>query len=77
MQLFDRCLNQEATQEGCGNKAEMQPGGEQAYVGPNQMNSEGPAYPRRLRVQLVVNGEVEEYIVQEDVEQAIQRECKV
>ncbi len=30
-----------------------------------------------LRVQRVVNGEVKEYIVQEDVEQAIQRECKV
>jgi hypothetical protein len=30
-----------------------------------------------LWVQRVVNGEVKEYIVQEDIEQAIQRECKV
>ena len=30
-----------------------------------------------LRVQRVVNGEVRDYIVQEDVEQAIQRECEV
>jgi hypothetical protein len=33
--------------------------------------------PSVLRVQRVVNGEVKEYIVQEDIEQAIQRECKV
>jgi hypothetical protein len=30
-----------------------------------------------LRVQRVVNGEVRDYIVREDVEQAIQRECEV
>ncbi len=30
-----------------------------------------------LRVQRVIEGEVKEYTVQEDVEQAIQRECKV
>ncbi len=30
-----------------------------------------------LWVQRVVNGEVKEYILQEDVEQAIQRKCKV
>ena len=30
-----------------------------------------------LRVQRVVNGKVKEYVGQEDVEQAIQRECKV
>jgi hypothetical protein len=30
-----------------------------------------------LRVQRVVNGEVKEYIMQEDVEQAIQQECEV
>jgi hypothetical protein len=30
-----------------------------------------------LRVQRVFNGEVKEYMVQEDVEQAIQRECEV
>ncbi len=29
------------------------------------------------RVQRVVNGEVKKYVVQEDVEQAIQRECEV
>jgi hypothetical protein len=33
---------------GCGNKAEMQPGGKQAYVVLNQMNSEGPAQPKRF-----------------------------
>jgi hypothetical protein len=33
-----------------------------------------PCSPSVLRVQLVVNGEVKEYIIQEDVEQAIQRE---
>ncbi len=42
MQMFDRCPNQEATQECCSNKAEMQPGGEQVYVVPNQTNSDGP-----------------------------------
>ncbi len=36
-----------------------------------------PHSPSVLQVQLVVNGEVKEYIVQEDVEQAIQRKCKV
>ena len=36
-----------------------------------------PANPSVLRVQRVVNGEVKEYIVQEDVEQAIQRECEI
>jgi hypothetical protein len=36
-----------------------------------------PHSPSVLRVQRVVNGEVKEYIVQEDVEQAIQRECEV
>jgi hypothetical protein len=30
-----------------------------------------------LQVQRVVNGEVMEYVVQKDMEQAIQRECKV
>jgi hypothetical protein len=30
-----------------------------------------------MRVQQVANGEVKEYIIQEDVEQAIQRKCKV
>ncbi len=36
-----------------------------------------PPSPTVLRVQRVVNGEVKEYIVQEDVAQAIQRECEV
>ena len=36
-----------------------------------------PANPSVLRVQRVVNGEVKEYIMQEDVEQAIQRECEI
>jgi hypothetical protein len=36
-----------------------------------------PANPSVLRVQRVVNGEVKDYIVQEDVEQAIQRECEI
>lgn len=36
-----------------------------------------PANPSMLRVQRVINGEVKEYIVQEDVEQAIQRECEI
>lgn len=35
-----------------------------------------PHSPSVLRVQRVVNGEVKEYIIQEDVEQAIQRKCK-
>jgi hypothetical protein len=30
-----------------------------------------------LRVQRVVNGEVKEYVIQEDVEQAIQHKCEV
>jgi hypothetical protein len=33
--------------------------------------------PSVLRVQWFINGEIKEYIVQEDVEQAIQHECKV
>jgi hypothetical protein len=36
-----------------------------------------PHSPSVLRVQRVAEGEVKEYTVQEDVEQAIQRECKV
>ncbi len=32
----------------CRNKAEMQPRGKQAYVVLNQMNSEGPAQPKRF-----------------------------
>jgi hypothetical protein len=36
-----------------------------------------PPSPSVLRVQRVVNAEVKEYIVQEDVKQAIQQECKV
>ncbi len=36
-----------------------------------------PQSPSVLQVQRVVNGVVKEYIAQEDVEQAIQRECKV
>ncbi len=55
----------------------MQVGGEQAYVVSNQTNSEGPTQPKHLREQRVVNTDVKEYTVQEDVEQAIQRECKV
>jgi hypothetical protein len=33
--------------------------------------------PSDLRVQRVVNGEVKEYIMQEDIKQVIQQECKV
>jgi hypothetical protein len=36
-----------------------------------------PASPSMLKVQHVVNGEVKEYIVQEDVKQAIQRKCEI
>ena len=36
-----------------------------------------PHSPSVLRVQRVVEGEVKEYTAPEDVEQAIQRECKV
>ena len=36
-----------------------------------------PQSPSVLQVQRVVNGEVKEYVVQEDVEQAIQKECEV
>ena len=36
-----------------------------------------PANPSVLKVQRVINGEVKEYIVQENVEQAIQRECEI
>jgi hypothetical protein len=36
-----------------------------------------PHSPSVSRVQWVVNGEVKEYIMQEDVEQAIQRKCEV
>jgi hypothetical protein len=36
-----------------------------------------PQSPSILRVKRVVNGKVKEYIMQEDVEQGIQRECEV
>jgi len=36
-----------------------------------------PHSPSVLKVQRVVEGKTEEYTVQEDVEQAIQRECEV
>ena len=36
-----------------------------------------PHRPSVLRVQQIIDREVEEYTVQEDVEQAIQQECKV
>ncbi len=36
-----------------------------------------PCSPSVLRVQRVVNGEVKDYNVQEDIEQAIQHECEV
>jgi hypothetical protein len=36
-----------------------------------------PLSPSILRVQRAVNGEVKEYIIQEDIKQAIQQECKV
>ncbi len=36
-----------------------------------------PHSPSVLKVQRVVEGKIEEYMVQEDVEQAIQRECEV
>jgi hypothetical protein len=36
-----------------------------------------PANSSVLRVQRVVNGEIRDYIVQDNVEQAIQRECKI
>jgi hypothetical protein len=36
-----------------------------------------PQSPSVLRVQRVVGGKVKEYVTQEDVDQAIQRECKV
>jgi len=36
-----------------------------------------PHSPSVLKVQRVVEGEIKEYTVQEDGEQAIQRECKV
>jgi hypothetical protein len=36
-----------------------------------------PQSPSVLQVQRVVSGEVKEYVVQEDVEQAIQKECEV
>jgi len=36
-----------------------------------------PHSPSVLKVQQVINGETKEYIVQEDVENAIQRECEI
>ena len=35
-----------------------------------------PQSPSVLCVQRIVGGEVKEYVMQEDVEQAIQRECE-
>ena len=36
-----------------------------------------PTNPSVLKVQRVVDGEVKDYVVQEDVEQAIQHECQI
>ncbi len=36
-----------------------------------------PHSPSILKVQRVINGETKKYIVQEDVENAIQRECEI
>jgi hypothetical protein len=36
-----------------------------------------PQSPSILKVQRVINGEVQEYEAQEDIKNAIQRECKV
>jgi hypothetical protein len=36
-----------------------------------------PHSPSVLKVQQVINGETKEYIIQEDVENAIQRECEI
>jgi hypothetical protein len=36
-----------------------------------------PHSPSVLKVQRVINGETQEYNVQEDIENAIQRECKI
>ncbi len=36
-----------------------------------------PHSPSVLKVQQVLGGETKEYIVQEDIENAIQRECKI
>jgi hypothetical protein len=36
-----------------------------------------PQSPSILKVQRVINGEVQEYKIQEDIKNAIQRECKV
>ena len=36
-----------------------------------------PANPSVLKVQRIVDGEVKDYVVQEDVEQAIQRKCEI
>jgi hypothetical protein len=36
-----------------------------------------PHSPSILKVQRVLDGETREYVVQEDVENAIQRECKI
>jgi hypothetical protein len=43
----------------------------------NKQTVKDPLSPSVLRVQWVVKGEVKEYILQENVEQAIQQECKV
>ncbi len=42
-----------------------------------QRTVKDPHSPSVLKVQRVVEGEMKEYTVQEDVEQAIQQECKV
>jgi hypothetical protein len=36
-----------------------------------------PHSPSMLKVQRVLDGETKEYVIQEDVENAIQRECKI
>jgi hypothetical protein len=43
----------------------------------SQRTVKDPCSPSVLKVQRVVKGETQEYMVQEDVEQAIQRECEM
>ena len=45
-------------------------------VVPYQAHSQGPCSPSVLKVQRVIDGKIQEYGIQEDAKNAIQRECK-
>ncbi len=75
--LFDQCKGEKAPQISGRNKQKCQREESKRMWFLIKQTVKDPQNPSALRVQRVVNGEVKEYVVQEDMEQAIQQECEV